>query len=359
MSRYPGRRWLALILVMVSLLALVAAACGEATDVEPQGQTATEAPASSTDATDATPASETPAATASATERADNDSDAAGTRSVETAFGTIEIPANPQRIVTIGDTPLDVAVSLGFSPVGATSSRGATGVAAYMAEHVGDIQIIGTIAEPNLESIVQLEPDLILTETTLQEAMYENLSKIAPTLVPIIPEGANRYDPMVLTRAYAQALGMTDRADELADELEARIAEVREKVGDRSGQTAVVIRWMAQGPMVMNGHLVTGQMLSEIGFTLPELAYEIEGGHSDVLSLENLAEIDTDWIFIATLNQDGQQALEAARQQPAFERLKANQANQVVTVNGQLWSSANGPLAATAILADIEQALAQ
>lgn len=79
--------------------------------------------------------------------------------------------------------------------------------------------------------------------------------------------------------------------------------------------------------------------------------------HSDVLSLENLSQVDGDWLFLATLNDDGQAALDSAKQSPAFNRLNVVQNERVVPVNGQLWSSANGPLAAQAILDGIENAL--
>ena len=73
--------------------------------------------------------------------------------------------------------------------------------------------------------------------------------------------------------------------------------------------------------------------------------------HSDVLSLENLSQVDGDWLFLATLNEDGQAAVDAAKQSSAFTRLNVVQQEHVVPVDGQLWTSANGPLAAQAILA--------
>ena len=79
--------------------------------------------------------------------------------------------------------------------------------------------------------------------------------------------------------------------------------------------------------------------------------------HSDVLSLENLSQVDGDWLFLATLNEDGQAALAAAKQSNAFTRLNVVEKERVVPVDGQLWTSANGPLAAQAILDDIEAAL--
>ena len=67
--------------------------------------------------------------------------------------------------------------------------------------------------------------------------------------------------------------------------------------------------------------------------------------------------MDQSWVFLATLNEDGDKALEAARQSAAFARLDAVEHDRVITVSGQLWTSATGPLAVLAILDDIEAAV--
>jgi iron complex transport system substrate-binding protein len=76
-----------------------------------------------------------------------------------------------------------------------------------------------------------------------------------------------------------------------------------------------------------------------------------------VLSLENLSKIDADWLFVATLNPQGQETLDAARKQPAFERLGAVRNQHVFTVDGQVWTSGTGLLAAGVVLDDIEATL--
>jgi iron complex transport system substrate-binding protein len=110
--------------------------------------------------------------------------------------------------------------------------------------------------------------------------------------------------------------------------------------------------------MVMSENLIATGLLERVGLDVQgsELIGE-RGVHSDVLSLENLSQVDGDWLFLATLNDDGQAALDSAKQSAAFNRLNVVQNERVVPVNGQLWSSANGPLAAQAILDDIENAL--
>lgn len=117
-----------------------------------------------------------------------------------------------------------------------------------------------------------------------------------------------------------------------------------------------VLRWNPQGPIIMSSQLFAGQMLREAGLHTIALADRItDKPHSDTLSLENLAQADGDWIFLATLNAEGQQALEQAKQQPAFQRLTAVENNHLLAVDGQVWSSGSGPLAAQVVVKDLQR----
>ncbi len=280
---------------------------------------------------------------------------------VPTEYGDVTVPENPERVVVFGDIPLDSAVAVGVVPVGATSTRGSDQVAAYVADEVPGIAIAGAVSEPNLEAVVALEPDLILTSWADEET-WKTLSQIAPTIVPLTvpfdgPEGLQFWEYEALI--YGHALGKSAEMEQALADVEARVAEVAEAVGEPAGETAAVVRWMEQGPVVMSEQLIGPVMLARLGLNPPAIAQGFDGGHTDVLSLENLSEVDTDWLFIATFNEDGAAAYEAVSAEPAFQQLRAAEAGKVAVVNGSLWSSAAGPIAAQRILDDIEAAFAQ
>src|SRR5690606_19543164 len=138
--------------------------------------------------------------------------------------------------------------------------------------------------------------------------------------------------------------------------IQARIASLRERIP--AGQTYSVVRWMPQGPMAMSEKLIAGQILTALGLKSTDVAASLgERPHSDILSLENLAGVDADWMFIATLNEQGDATLAAAQKQPAFNRLKAVRNDRAFPADGHVWSSATGALAAERILDDVERIL--
>ncbi|KPQ28582.1 MAG: iron complex transport system substrate-binding protein [Marinobacter excellens HL-55] len=286
----------------------------------------------------------------------------AATHSVDTAYGTVTINSEPQRVVTLYEGALDSALAVGANAIGAVITRGGNDVAEYIKPLAGDIAIVGAPAETNIEAVIAARPDIILAPAQTNQQQYQLLSRIAPVVVSNVPLfQADSWEQE--TRLFGRALGRDEAAETVIEDVKARIAEVAalvEKTVPEDQRDATLVRWMPQGPLVMAEGLFSVTLLQAVGFQVTDNGLVGDSRpHSQPLSLENLVRMDQNWVFLATLNADGQQALEAARQTPAFNRLKANGQDRVVAVNGQLWTSATGPLAANAILDDIETALAK
>lgn len=277
----------------------------------------------------------------------------ASERTLDSANGPLTLSGTPQRVVALGDSALDAALSLGVQPVGTLASRGGNDVPDYLKAKAGAITLVGSVREPNLEAILRLQPDLVLASSELPPELYAKLSLMAPT---VVPKGNSFEDWRITYATYAQALDKAQQGQQRIAEIDARSAALRQRLPQ--GQAISVVRWNPQGPVIMSSHLFVGQLLADLGLRPNALAAAQEKKpHSDVLSLENLSRINADWIFLATLNPDGRKALDDARKQPAFTRLKAVAEDQVMTVDGQIWSSSSGYLAAQQVLDDVEKAL--
>ncbi len=149
-------------------------------------------------------------------------------RELDTAFGNVEVPDSPERIVTLYEGALDASVAAGVTPIGAIATRGGNEVATYIGEHIdtGLLEMVGVARETNIEAVLRLEPDLILAAPQLPEEQYRLLSRIAPTVVPA-SDGFSRDGWKAESRLYGQALGK-----------EADIEAVLEKAARRRAQRA-------------------------------------------------------------------------------------------------------------------------
>src|SRR5690625_529068 len=273
--------------------------------------------------------------------------------SVETVNGLISVSTQPERVVVLDEGALDTALSVGVTPIAALASRGGSDIAQYLQDHVTEpIAIVGTVREPNLEAIYRLRPDLILASSETNDALYQKLSRIAPTIVP--PAESTFADWKVNVRLFAQALNKKEAIEEKLADIDAQLDMINRQNSDIPTSVAVV-RWNPQGPVLMSGQLFTGQLIRAAGFATLPLADELtQRPHSDTLSLENLAQIDADWLLLASLNDDGQKALINAQEQAAFLSLVAVLIDQVTIMDSPVWSSGYGPLAAEAITRNLE-----
>ncbi|WP_447529525.1 ABC transporter substrate-binding protein [Vreelandella sp. TE19] len=281
-------------------------------------------------------------------------------RTLETGFGEVEVEGTPERVVTVYEGALDTAIAAGIMPLGAVSTRGGTDVANYVTEYFDDErpEMVGVVREINIEAVLSQKPDLILAAAQLPEEQYQLLSRIAPTIVP--PTQTFKPDNWEAeARLFGEALNRQEAVEEAIQAVEARVEELSQRIQENHpDENAFVVRWMPSGPMVMSQNLIATGLLNRVGIDVSDAGLVEEGSaHSDALSLENISMVDGDWLFLATLNEDGQEALDAAQQSNAFNRLNVVQQDRVIPVDGQLWSSASGPLAAMAILDSIENAL--
>jgi len=100
-------------------------------------------------------------------------------------------------------------------------------------------------------------------------------------------------------------------------------------------------------------------VIEDIGLTRPAHQQDPGHTHSMALSLESLELLDADWLVIGTLATSGEavEAMRQAEQTPAFGQLSALQSKRFGAVDGSLWTSVGGPLAALQVIEDVERLL--
>jgi iron complex transport system substrate-binding protein len=234
------------------------------------------------------------AETAETAETAGGPEAAPGPRTVSHDQGETQVPATPERVVVLDSPHLDAALSLGVTPVAAVSVFADEGLPAYLGDRTEDIEVVGTIEEPDLEAIAALEPDLILSATVRHEGIYDELSQIAPTVFTA-SSGTDWKQGFGLV---AEALDEQEEGQQALDEYEARVAELGGAL-DADAATAAIVRFLPGETRVYGPDTFSGSVLTEVGFDLPELEYDeysmayISAEQVDVLQ-------DADTIFTTT-----------------------------------------------------------
>lgn len=278
-----------------------------------------------------------------------------------TIYGDIEIPEKVETIIAITDGAVDTVLAVGLQPAGVTRSSNGQTVAEYLMDQITpDVIYVGGWHELDLELIVSLAPDVILADRYLFPDQYEPLSQIAPTFatgeIPVAlddAEGLQQWEYEHL--AWAHVLGKTAEATATIEEVRARAEGLASQIGDNAGNSVVIFRPQAEFPVVMSHAWVTGRVLSWSGLVGNDLTSQMEPPHSGrTISLEQLDLLNADWLLAATRDQEMVDALQAYQEMPLFQQIAAVQNDQVVQVDGALWSGATGVIASHAMLDDID-----
>lgn len=275
----------------------------------------------------------------------DSSSQDHNTRPFEHALGVIEIPEDPQRVVTLNGASLDAMIALDLKPVGTVLNEPVEDQFLFLRSGLAGVTRVGTIAEPSLEMILTLQPDLMLGETIVSRDTYSPLSQVAPTILART-ESLGGWRNMF--RFYADALGKVEEAESYITHYEKKTESFREQLNNPDLVVSIV-RLYTDSISIYHKGSFAGAVLEDVGLKRPESQQgEIV---QQSISKELLPQADGDVIFLWSDSEQPQELIKNLQSDPIWNRLEAVKRGQVYVVPGY-WIGF-GPLAANAILNDL------
>jgi iron complex transport system substrate-binding protein len=273
-------------------------------------------------------------------------------RTIRHAMGETTLDEAPVRVVTLDTGELDAMVELGIEPVGVVD-YGSDGLPAYFdPATIEGVEVVGTIQELNLEAIARLQPDLILSSSLRHEALYPQLSQIAPTVFAERP-GVTWKQNFEL---YAQAVGREAEAAETVQRYEQRLAELDARLPADRPEVSVV-RVMADGNVRLYQRAnFLGILLTDLGFPRP--APQNVDDFATEVSLEQLGQADGELILLAVFDAAKNTHAETITGSPLWQSLDGVQAGGVEVVDDQTWIGGIGYHAAFHIMDELAELVA-
>lgn len=266
------------------------------------------------------------------------------------------VPLKPQRVLTLSEVDLDAMLALGVKPIASSNGRGQNGFPRYLNGSLTEgVTSVGRLGDPSLEAVLSQQPDLILLGGFYTDQALEKLSSIAPVVVTY----TLKDDWKVGFANVAHLLDRQNEHDLFMKKYQARLAEVRKQIGEHINDVVSIIRWNPKGPMFMYNTVFASKVLADLGLKRPAHQDKDGAPHSPILSLESLDQLDGDWIFMGTLLTDGDAVdqMQSATSTPAFRALEGVKNNHLIPVDGSMWTSVGGPLAAMKVLDDVAEAM--
>jgi iron complex transport system substrate-binding protein len=315
----------ALATTAAALTALLVAACGTTEDPADAAAPASPAPAGPVDLTD---------------ER-----------------GAVHLDAPARNVVSLEWGLTENLVALGVKPAGQADVKGYN-VWDTSAPIDASTPDVGLRGEPSLDSIVALDPDLVVTTTDVPETVLAQLAKKVPVLAL---RGSDGSDPIGYMRrtvtTLAKATGTEAQGAKLLADFDAKLASAKDtlaKAGKTGTPFVMADGWVDSGTVSLRMY-TPGSFFGAIGAELGLRSQWTTGGdkdyglaQTDVEGLTKIKDPNTTFVYVAN-KADGGDFTDSLTNNAVWKQLPFVQGQKVKRLPDGIWMF-GGPLSASKYL---------
>lgn len=270
---------------------------------------------------------------------------------VKDVRGEVEIPKEAKRIVDLSGNS-DILSILGYQVIGTANSDAYdyTKFPSYLKDTLKGAKILGYSMQDtmDIEAVMNLEPDVIVI-STVQEKMYEQLTKIAPTIM--IQNEALDWKENI--HHMAEIFQRTKQAETWLSAYETKAEKLSQSIKNKYGKDTNYLSFLASGGQffVFSDAGFGDVLYNDLGLAKPKGMPKQSDISLPVVTYEGLAEIDADYIFLITTDEM-QKELENNR---VWNNLPAVKNKHVITLpSSPYFNQGYSPIGREKLLDEIE-----
>jgi iron-siderophore transport system substrate-binding protein len=259
---------------------------------------------------------------------------------IEHAFGTTEIAEEPERVVTWGWGGADAAIALGVVPVAIPFEDyggDEDGVLPWIRQALdagGDEtpEMLPNVDEPPFEAIAAARPDVIIAAYSgITEEEYDLLADIAPTVA--YPDEAWSTPWRDLIGIVGTALGRSEQAAGLLDEIDAAVEEQAEAHPELDGKSVALVWDTPEDFYVYKPADSRVEFTLDLGLVSAPSVDELSTDESTfyfTLSLEQLGALESDILVSYADTQEASDAFLASDHARLMPQVREGRVAEVV-----------------------------
>lgn len=255
--------------------------------------------------------------------------------SFEDAQGrTLSFAKTPQRVVSLYGSFAETWLLAGGELVGTTQDA----VSERGLPLSSDVQIVGTVKEPNLEAVLALDPDFVLLSADI--ASHAPAAELFTQMgIPCATFRVDAFaDYLSMLRAFCDLTGRDDLYQQNGEAVAEKIRAVREETAGQPAPRVLLLRAYSSGVKAKGSDNLAGVILEDLGCD------NIVSRHDSLLedlSLEAIVSEDPDFIFITVMGADQEAALAFVDERfggdPAWQGLTAVKQDRLILLPKELF----------------------
>ncbi|WP_433752453.1 ABC transporter substrate-binding protein [Paenibacillus amylolyticus] len=314
-------------MILLAMLVLVLAACGKTSEVN-----------------EATP------------QQQDTPLEESGTQTIKHLKGTAIVPQKIERMVVLSAAYIDHMLTIGEKPAGVNVEvRYGGDYLPYLADQLTGVPTVGSADSPNLEGILQIDPDVIVIESRTADSAYEQLEKIAPTIVLGNEWLDYEDDTTYWTQDLLTIAGLYNKVDlakEKIAEVEQQAEQLKAKIEPLDQKKLAYLRVREKTLQIYadKGHPTNTLLYHDLGF-VPTAVTPAE--QREDLSMEKIADIDANFVVLE-VDPNAEEYLNSINASSLWKGVPAVLADQVYATDSFWLFKGWGAIGRSEIMDEVE-----
>lgn len=261
--------------------------------------------------------------------------------------GDFTLDSVPQRVVALEYSYVDALAQVGVSPVGVADDNDKSRILPQVREKIQEWQSVGTRSQPSLEAIAALKPDLIIADENRHTAVYEELKKIAPTVV-----FNSRHESYKENLETAQKIGdLLGKSDEMKGKIDGHNQKIADIAKSLSKGAKVLFGVSRENEFTLfNSESYPGGLLEVLGYEMPKAGSDKKP--NSVVGLEQVVAVKPE-LMILTHYRDESIARKWSSE-ALWKLIPAVKNQQILEVDGNVWARARGMIAAELMAEEVQ-----
>jgi len=256
------------------------------------------------------------------------------------------IDKKPERVAVLAGTQLNIWYDLGGKSICTSNITSNVKLLSQFKDEVLKLPTVGKVNAMDMEKIISLKPDLIITQVGSQAEESQKLKQMG---FKVITTNIKGYDDVISTyKAFGKILGETQKAEQCINNLDKKKGEIISKLPEKSKSVAILYV-TSKSVAVKLDNSIAGDIAKIL--KLKNIASDAKpdsvGSETTPLDVEYIVAQNPDHILVTSMIADNETAKKTMEEQftknPAWKGVKAISEGRVVYLPQEYFLYNAGP----------------